>query len=68
MVILTLAPSESENQWLLYAGALAFMTGVLALPVYLSQRIGDPASNLYIRPPAPLSLVVAWATLAALAV
>jgi hypothetical protein len=67
MVMLTLALRESESPWLLYAGALAFLIGAVAWALYLYQRIGDPAGNLYTTPPAPLSLVFAWATLAALA-
>lgn len=66
-LLLTLALRESQIPWLLYAGAAAFIVGMLAWAIYLYQRIGDPAGNLYTSPPAPLSLVFAWATIAGLA-
>ena len=67
MLMLTLALRGRDNPWLLYMGALAFLVGAVAWAVYLYQRVGDPAGNLYTTPPAPLSLVFAWATIAALA-
>lgn len=67
MLMLTLALRQSENPWILYLGAAAFLIGAVAWAVYLSARIGDPAGNLYTTPPAPLSLVFAWATTVALA-
>jgi hypothetical protein len=66
-LLLALALRESQNPWLLYAGAVAFIVGMAAWAIYLYQRIGDPAGNLYTTPPARLSLVFAWATIAGLA-
>jgi hypothetical protein len=67
MLMLTLALRESEDVWLFYLGALAFTIGAIAWVAYLVARIGDPAGNLYTSPPAPLSLVFAWATIVGLA-
>lgn len=66
-IFLALALRTSQNPWLLYAGSVAVIVGMVAWAIYLYQRIGDPAGNLYTTPPAPLSLIFAWATLAGLA-
>jgi hypothetical protein len=68
ILLLTFGLSESQSPWLLYAGAFAFIVGAVAWAIYLYQRIGDPAGNLYTTPPAPLSLVFVWATIFALGV
>lgn len=66
LLLLTLSLRDSQSPWLLYAGAIAFTIGAVSWAVFLYQRIGDPAGNLYTTPPAPLSLVFAWATVLAL--
>jgi hypothetical protein len=66
LLLLTLGLRDSQSPWLLYAGAAAFIVGAVAWAIFLYQRIGDPAGNLYTTPPAPLSLVSAWATIFAL--
>jgi hypothetical protein len=67
VVLLALGLRESQSPWLLYAGAAAFSLATIAWSVWLYQRTIDPAGNLYTNPPALLSLVFLWATLAALA-
>jgi hypothetical protein len=67
LLFLTLDLRRHQSPWLLYIAAAAFAIGSVAWAVYLYQRIGDPAGNLYTTTPAPLSLVFAWATLAGLA-
>jgi hypothetical protein len=67
ILMLSLALRDRHSTRLLYAGALAFIVGAAAWALYLYQRIGDPAGNLYTTPPALLSLVFAWATIVALA-
>jgi hypothetical protein len=66
-LLLTLGLRQSQTSWPLDAGAAAFMIGMIAWAIYLYQRIGDPAGNLYTTPPALLSLVFAWATIVGLA-
>jgi hypothetical protein len=66
LLLLTLGLRDSQSPWLLYAGAAAFIVGAVAWAIFLYQRIGDPAGNLYTKPPAPLSLVFVWATIFAL--
>lgn len=67
LLLLTISLRESQNPWLLYAGAIAFIIGAVAWSLFLYQRNVDPAGNLYTTPPAPLSVVYAWVTIAALA-
>jgi hypothetical protein len=67
LILLTIGLRGSQSPWLLYAGAASFVVGAVAWAIFLYQRIGDPAGNLYTTPPAPLSLVFAWATIAGLA-
>jgi hypothetical protein len=67
MLMLTISQRESPSPWLYYAGAIAFIIGAVAWSIFLYQRNVDPAGNLYTTPPAPLSLVFAWATIIALA-
>jgi hypothetical protein len=67
MLLISLGLRKDENAILLYLAAAAFITGAVAWAVYTYQRIGDPAENLYTTPPALLSLVFAYATIAGLA-
>ena len=67
LLFLTLGLRGQQSPWLLYIAAAVFAIGSVAWAIYLYQRIGDPAGNLYTTPAAPLSLVFAWATLAGLA-
>lgn len=67
MLLLTLGMRKETNSWLLYLAAAVFIIGAVTWTIYTYQRIGDPAGNLYTIPPAPLSLVFAYATIAGLA-
>jgi hypothetical protein len=67
LLLMTISLREDQSPWLLYAGAIAFIIGAVAWSIFLYQRNVDPAGNLYTTPPAPLSLVYAWATIVALA-
>ena len=67
LFLLTLGLRGRQSPWLLYIAAAVFAIGSIAWAIYLYQRIGDPAGNLYTTPPAPLSLVFVWAILAGLA-
>jgi hypothetical protein len=66
MLLLTLGLGKEMNSWLLYLAAAVFITGSVAWSIYVYQRIGDPSGNLYTTPPASLSLVFAYATIAGL--
>jgi hypothetical protein len=67
LLLLTLSLRGRQSPWLLYMAAAVFIVGSVAWAIYLYQRIADPAGNLYTNPPAPLSLVFAWAAIAGLA-
>lgn len=67
MLLITLGLRNDGNTILLYLAATVFSIGSVAWAVYAFQRIGDPEGNLYTTPPAPQSLVFAYATIVGLA-
>ena len=67
LLLLTLGLRGHQSPWLLYLATVTFIVGSVAWAIYLYQRIGDPAGNLYTTPPAALSLVFVWATIVGLA-
>jgi hypothetical protein len=67
MLLLSISLAESQSPGLLYAGAAAIVIGAVSWDIYLYQVNADPAEYLYSDPPAPLSIVFVWATVAALA-
>lgn len=65
-LFLTLSMREQPSPWISYIATVIFAIGSIAWAIYLYQRIGDPAGNLYATPVAPLSLVFVWAIVAGL--
>ena len=67
LLFLTLVLERQQSPWIPYIATATFAIGSVAWAIYLYQRIGDPADNLYTTPPPLLSMVFAWATIAGLA-
>jgi hypothetical protein len=67
LLFLTLGLQRQQSPWIPYIATSVFAIGSIAWAIYLYQRIGDPADNLYTTPPPSLSMVFAWATIAGLA-
>lgn len=67
MLLITLGLRKDGKAILLYLAATLFIIGSVVWAVYAFERIRNPGGNLYTTPPALLSLVFAYATIAGLA-